>query len=530
MSNNNKVVLCSKASPVCGSAGGVQKPCTGGQILIREKLDALIDAFVALWGATRQHTPDWYAAMAETVGGSELSAILDQNPYMSFFDVVARKAAARTGKLEWDPGSPACWWGSLFEAVVGRVLELDCATRLKGDKICVQRFAGHRNSPDGYCVVTLVLLSLPISAAEVPGITGTIEPVATRSKMSSASETEPDEEPDVGSCIGAQDAQPPAAVGGTWRLHTNDEPPPEHAVEAIALVEFKCPLRRKPDGKIPKQYAPQVQSGLAVSPIASLGLFVDAVFRKCAFGKLGPGKAYDWDFHREKATWDKPHAWGIIAVYAPFLDAEPAIRLRKKAGSPGPAEDVAFAAWLLAVAAMGSTEGAESVVLDGDAFIDFGSSPPAQFNPVLGHINSGAFPVIHADPCFADGRNRDQQDRLRDIAAMRAAAPTAHYLLGVVPWKLFEIHYVPVQREPGFMARVEPRIAEVHELARAAVASGSPRSFLAEKKLERDRTRVRRRAPKAATASCDPGSDIPPCSELLDESAVDDFFSELSAV
>lgn len=476
---------------------------------IREKLDALIDAFVALWGdGARQHTPGWYAAMAETVGGSELSAVLDQNPYMDFFDVVARKAAARSGKLEWDPGSPACWWGSMFEAVVGRVLELDCATRLKGDKICVQRFAGHRNSPDGYCVVVLAPQSpSPPISAELDFGEGGPPP----------DPTDPDYFP--------------------WRaalsLHTADEPPPKHAIEAIALIEFKCPLRRKPDGKVPKQYAPQVQSGLAVSPIASLGLFVDAVFRKCAIGVLDSGKAYDWGFHRERATWDRPYAWGVTAVYAPVLDAEPAVRLRKKTGSPGPAEDVAFAAWLLAVSAMGSTEGAESVVIDGEAFIDFGASPPAQFNPLLGHINSGAFPVIHADPCFADGRNRDQRARLSDIAAMRAAAPASHYLLGVIPWKLFEIYYVPVRREPGFMARVEPKIGEVHELARAAVASGSPRSFLAEKKLARARERARLRPTKATdTLGKSPRAllDDIPCSEALEDSTVDDFFSELSAV
>jgi hypothetical protein len=489
----------------CGDTAAHRAGC------FREKLDALIDAFVALWGGTRQHTPGWYAAMAETVGGSELSAILDQNPYMDFFGIVARKAAARCGQLEWDPGSPACWWGSMFEPVVGRVLELDCATQLKGDKICVQRFAGHRNSPDGYCVVMLVPAAAPIPADPVDGA-GAFAALPG----------------------GHFSAPEPAPLGcSPWRLFTNDEPPPKHAVEAIALIEFKCPLRRKPDGKVPKQYAPQVQSGLAVSPIASLGLFVDAVFRKCAIGQLGPGKGYDWGFHREKATWDNPFAWGVIAVYAPLLDAEPSIRLRKKPGSPGPAEDVAFAAWLLAIAAMGSTEGAESVVLDGDAFVDFGSSAPAQFNPLLGHINSGAFPVIHAVPCFADGRNRDLRARLSDIAAMRAAAPEAHYLLGVIPWKLFELHYVPVQREPGFMARVEPKIAEVHALAHAAVASGSPRSFLAEKKLERDRERVRRRPPKAAGSSGKSPRAVPdeiPCSEALEESAVDDFFSELSAV
>jgi hypothetical protein len=64
------------------------------------------------------------------------------------------------------------------------------------------------------------------------------------------------------------------------------------------LLEFKCPLSRRPDGGVPKQYLPQLWSGLAVSPVAHAGLFVDVVFRKCALADLGPGPEYDREYHR----------------------------------------------------------------------------------------------------------------------------------------------------------------------------------------------------------------------------------------
>ena len=55
--------------------------------------------------------------------------------------------------------------------------------------------------------------------------------------------------------------------------------------ESISLLEFKCPYKRKiAVYQIPRQYADQIQTGLALSGTSvNKGLFVDACFRMCSF-------------------------------------------------------------------------------------------------------------------------------------------------------------------------------------------------------------------------------------------------------
>ena len=59
----------------------------------------------------------------------------------------------------------------------------------------------------------------------------------------------------------------------------------------IALLEFKCPYKRKiVVNKPPRQYADQIQTGLALSgKSVNKGLYVDACFRMCSFKQLGLG-------------------------------------------------------------------------------------------------------------------------------------------------------------------------------------------------------------------------------------------------
>ena len=61
--------------------------------------------------------------------------------------------------------------------------------------------------------------------------------------------------------------------------------------ESIALLEFKCPYKRKiAVYQIPRQYADQIQTGLALSgKSVNKGLYVDACFRMCSFQQLGLG-------------------------------------------------------------------------------------------------------------------------------------------------------------------------------------------------------------------------------------------------
>ena len=61
--------------------------------------------------------------------------------------------------------------------------------------------------------------------------------------------------------------------------------------ESIVLLELKCPYKRKISvNQIPRQYADQIQTGLALSGEGvNKALFVDACFRMCSFKQLGLG-------------------------------------------------------------------------------------------------------------------------------------------------------------------------------------------------------------------------------------------------
>jgi hypothetical protein len=376
--------------------------------------------------------------MGETVGGSELAALLRMSPYKSFYAVVDSKVAAQTGArpAAFDGGGPACWWGSLFEGVIELVVAAELGAPLRGTDICIRASPGHRTSPDGYLVVRAI-----------------------------------------------------AGPGGPC-LWTTDLELPEANTPLVALVEFKCPYSRRPTGAVPAHYRPQVWSGLAVSPVAHFGLFVDAAFRKCSLEALGPGPGFDREYHRAKsdeAPWGDPFAWGLIAVYAPRLDAPRHVRLgwRGAAWAPGdpspdaPDADLSLAAWQIHSAATGMTSRAGRADAGLDA-ADLGECPPRVFDRALGFVDRRRFPTRLSPPCFADGRGAPRRDA--DLAALVGRflreAPADHWLLGLLPWKLFEVHYVPVARRPGFLDEIDPLVAEVHAAVAAARASGDPAGWV----------------------------------------------------
>lgn len=416
-----------------------------GRAVPRVDLDKLIDQFVALYtDRPRQRSEAWLAGRAGTIGSSELAALMGMNPYQGLAATVASKA----GLKGWTGGGVACWWGTFFEPAAEALLAVEVGSTPKGTDISVPAaFAGHAGSPDGYCVV--------------------------------GAYRDPEH-------------------GGAWSLVTTDAAAQARAEEAavvrqIVLLEFKCPYRRMPKGDIPKHYRPQLWSGLALAPIAHRALFVDTAFRKCALADLGPSAAYDWDYHRERRPerWGGAYAWGLAAVYAPA----PAARRKRAApegaagaaGAPGagdhaaPPRDPAREAWGLYAALLGQQP---ELVPAGDGVrlvagpADFGDCDNAAFEKMLGYAaNEGLLRHEHVGPCFPDGRGPDLRTGEAIGAAIDAlgeAPPEGHYLLGVFPWKIFEVSYVFAERRPGFFDEVRPLIDRALGLATAIRGAPDP--------------------------------------------------------
>ena len=434
---------------------------------------ALIERFVALHaGRPRQRTEAWLARKATSIGGSEVAALMGWNPYSSFGKVVGAKAGVRT----WDGASVACWWGTLFEPVIERFVEIDCGTRLAGTDISVPAPAGsglrgrHANSPDGYAVLTLYL--------------------SDRDEWR----------------LLATDAAARAAAAGRPQ------------VEVVALLEFKCPFRRWPKGGVPRHYRPQVWSGLALSPVACLGVFVDAGFRKCALWSLGPQEGYDRAYHRERENprWGAPVAWGVTGVYAPRLGAPRGSRapaevrgaLAQALGEGAPA-DPAYEAWHLRYAYFGLLPESPASAARGFSPdpVDFGDCSKAAFETMMLHLSQGGFRAEHVGPCFPDGRGAPLGDDTqigRAVEALAAAPPRGHYLLGVLPWKLLEVDYSFLERRPGFLAEVAPLVHECLGAAAQIRGAADPAGAYGEYLAARARARAEKgERPSAAASAAD---------------------------
>jgi len=399
-------------------------------------LHELLEAFVKCHGGMKQRDASWYAAMGTTIGGSELAAIMGTNPYSGFMDVVRGKLITMSGGNAWTGGSEACWWGTLFEDVIGEFVSADLGSAVVGDQICIQEFEGHRNSPDGYIVARFYL-----------------------------------------------------GGNGKLQLWTTSQDPTKVTESRILLLEFKCPMTRKPTGKVPIHYRPQVWSGLAVSSVASMGLFVDAVYRKCGILDIGETEGYDTAYHHrdrgrdgmQKPPWTTPESWGIISVYAPRLDAPIHIRMGWKGTTwetGDPDDCAAQAAWQIHSEYFGLLMKNHSETYD---VADLGDMDARIFNQTLGLIDRKRFQVRRSLSCFADGRGANLHSTYevgRHIDARQKAAPEHYWLMGVLPWKLMSVDYSIVQRRPGFLEEVAPLINEVHKTVKTAFESKSPDDYL----------------------------------------------------
>lgn len=84
--------------------------------------------------------------------------------------------------------------------------------------------------------------------------------------------------------------------------------------ESIALFEFKCPWMRIPDGTVPKKYLSQPKMGMSSLSIPDVGIFGDAMFRRCAIGDFAFSRKYDKGMHFGKTSGD-PIVMGFVGLY-----------------------------------------------------------------------------------------------------------------------------------------------------------------------------------------------------------------------
>jgi len=202
-----------------------------------------------------QGSAEWLANRTYNIGGSEMSIITGENPYSAIDNLVANKLGFSTFS-----GNIATRWGKLFEYVTQIistiVLEID---EIKETGSLDGAVPNQKYSPDGLAVIKV-------------------------------------------HC---------ADIINNEKINTLEY--------CIILFEFKSPLNSIPDGIIPSYYLPQVKTGLCSIPITDFAIFINNMFRKCAFEDLNASSKYDISFHssdkKKNLPEELPLAFGIILFY-----------------------------------------------------------------------------------------------------------------------------------------------------------------------------------------------------------------------
>jgi hypothetical protein len=176
--------------------------------------------------------------------------------------------------------------------------------------------------------------------------------------------------------------------------------------EQICLVEFKCPFSRNPTKKPPAYYVPQVRMGLSLLDLPSVGILVEAVFRRCTREMFNNGATTTETVPRPPS---KPLYKGVVVFWCDGCSAA------------------------------------------GMADRDIGAEPIETLAELLEHMTDGN---VHTAFTVAD--SGDPALLARDLYP-RNCMP-----LGYLPWKLLQIVEHTITKEENFLA---PHMDKINEFA-----------------------------------------------------------------
>lgn len=349
----------------------------------------------------KQQDPLWDKDKLNTIGGSSVATILGYNPYSTITKLVGEKTGLSSFKSDIKPQ-----WGNLFEEVIKVFVETDRGTVILGEDLYVRgKLSGTSYSPDGLCVLDVVEKQI----VEVD----TIENGVSTTQLTCIESTKPQ----------------------------------------IVLVEFKCPYSRIPSGTPPKYYVPQVKMGLDLLELPTVGLFIEAVFRRCTWDDLGLNEAFDTTLVPKKSG-DLPIALGAIGFYIDGVGfAEYIQNLRANPHKHDPDDLLTQKEKIISdyIAYYGS-----------DAINDLGDSPPELFMSIMDAFDKHIICPFYMSVIVNKTESEVFTILNSDLEKFTTLCSQPNIMgLGILPWKLFRVDYHYIQKEPGFLNNVHPRIIEV---------------------------------------------------------------------
>jgi len=232
----------------------------------------------------KQGTPAWVIAKGRTIGGSEQATVEGRNPYSTVKDLVYGKLGIT--KMQ---ATVKTQFGNLFEDVLNVYTNKFFHTTIRGDdEFLPGKIPRQTYSPDGIGVVMINKKMLEIRTEYV--------------NIEESAEAPDDSE------FNKYDKL--LDFPAHWNAADIND-----LVPAIALFEFKCPYGRLPKGYVPEYYKPQVKAGLDTIQLTSIGIFAEAVIRRCKICDLRNTPVYNQHLYRyDPVNRETPEAIGFITL------------------------------------------------------------------------------------------------------------------------------------------------------------------------------------------------------------------------
>lgn len=341
----------------------------------------LLDSFVNQYShLPAQGSDEWKKLRENFIGGSELSTVLKRNKNKSVSKLMLEKLG-----FDRFQGNAITHWGNVFEELIRQYCEeVFCCTIKETGSIPYEH--GYLSySPDGLAVVPTNRLIKQFKQLE--------------NGLDKSSPTQ------------------------------------------LVLFEFKCPHSRIPSHEIPEHYLPQVKVGMNIIDIMETAVFVQSVYRRCAFAQLKYDCTHNPYGHFKRAdTSNNPIECGFMIIY-----------------SNEPTE---------------YTESIESIILEstdatviqmdnGCEIIDLGSmSDAALFGEILGGYVSKSFQIDYAfrkpynQTVFQDPYKMDMYNISMQYTAKKCLeekSKVIQNIVGIVPFKMMSVYMTSVEKNDTYI-------------------------------------------------------------------------------
>ena len=227
----------------------------------------------------------------------------------------------------------------------------------------------------------------------------------------------------------------------------------------IAVFEFKSPARSVPDGKIPKHYAPQLQTGLLAIPQANIGIFTNCAFRKC--------KKEDFNF---ELTYDRIYHNGDTRKFTKRQAIREVFAIGKVYFTASKEEFKAFTSGTYC-------EETEDAFIYNTDILDLGAASPRLTDRVFELATVGRLKANHSD-CILNALVINQMDIATTHNIQHETLPvedrdfdTDNQIVAVMYWKIVRADIITMDRDPNWRTIIEPvvkqTLTEIREIKTA---------------------------------------------------------------